>query len=1030
MARYWSDGYKSTEQVGSPAETTVTMVDRVRWDNKQDPLVFDDHPVLGSESPVTSDGIARAIIQLQSFVKQKDVELCYIDVIIQDDEAVLREKTYIDIRDAYNNGKTLILRFVDSDDKCAYFYDFQGNVFRFVMFEVTDVLNMYTYWISPDDLLHTEQYSTPYKRPNPEVLSITYGDTSIKYDGSKHASVNIPKVPAWALGDTKPKYDASEVGAEAKGVAASRVNAHNNSDTAHADIRNSIANIMSMFNTYATTAQLNSVTQTVQVYASAVQTLRQDAVLHTEVVDDMYTNNSHMPLSAKQGMLLRTMYDALKPVHIGVTMWNGNSADTIPYYSTVPLANAVPCTDGGGRLSTNPPVNALHCATKKYVDDAILSSVVITEKVEGQIPVITDCAAVPPLNIIPYGKSEQTQLSGKQMLVYPYYESDVTINGCTFNGENGHFSVKGTSTSGVSFTLMKNIPVGSYGVKVSNVLKGMHLIAYDLTSKVVLGIINNNGSTLKMTFTVTDEMDVMLYTNQSDAGVVVDIDVDIMMTTSDLIDSVGFEPYTGGQPSPSMAYPQPIVSAGQRYITGAQLFDISKVISNEYVVNNGDGSLTFTGAYPNNNGYHASSPNTLLDYAPLLEVGKTYTLNAVTTASSCKYIYLSGQNETWVFGTSKVITEAILNSYVNFYSDDVGIASTISDIMLNEGTTSKPYEPYTGGVEKVIDVGIEQKLLSGNMLDIPSKALLDSEYYGINSDGSLLIKKQDGRANSSVAVTQKLNAGTYTVSVPEDEKSANLKVEIFDTINSSFLLGYYFDTSSYVTFTVASDTEISIKAIRVDIATEVSCHLMLNSGTEPLPFQPYTEKTLSIPYVLREGDKIPYAEGKLLRGSAEYVFTGEEDFVDTYIETHGSITLLFPHKPDVPLLYTHGIWKQNITWANDNYLNFDITRLGITTLEEFRNLLREQYNNGTPCKIVYQLADPIETDLTDEDIQAYNALCMNKGYNTLVNDAGCVTEVEYVVDPKLFITNNYVDKAQHDALAARVLVLEQHVINS
>ena len=489
MARYWSDDYEKTEQVGSPAETTVTMVDRVRWDNKQDPLVFDDHPVLGSGSPVTSDGIARAMLQLQDFVKQKDVELCYIDVVIQDDETVLRDKTYIDIRDAYNNGKTLILRFVDSDDKCAYFYDFQGNVFRFVMFEVTDVLNMYTYWISPDDLLHTEQYSAPYKRPNPEVLSITYGDTSVKYDGSKHASINIPKVPAWALGDTKPKYDASEVGAEAKGVAASRVNAHNNSDTAHADIRNLIANVMSMFNTYATTAQLNSVMQTVQGYASAVQTLRQDAVLHTEVVDDMYTNNSRMPLSAKQGMLLRTMYDALKPVHVGVTVWNGNNVDTIPYYSTVPLANSVPCTDGGGRLSTNPPVDALHCANKKYVDDAILSSVVITEKAEGQIPVITDCAAVPPINIKLFGKSTQDgipsmenkveveshgesgSIGGKvlngNIITYPFVVEDGTTKNrvtCNYN-ENGEIILNGQSGGYPAFTLWKGkLPKNVYSL--------------------------------------------------------------------------------------------------------------------------------------------------------------------------------------------------------------------------------------------------------------------------------------------------------------------------------------------------------------------------------------------------------------------------------------------------------------------------------------------------------------------------------------------------------------------------------------
>lgn len=346
MARYWSGDYGNTEQVGSTVEVGVTMIDRIRWDKKQDALVFDDHPVLGSSSPVTSDGVARAILQVQDFVKQKDVELCYIDVVVQDDTQVLRDKTYIDIHEAYKNGKTLVLRFTDDADKCAYFYDFQGNVFRFVMFEVTDVLNMYTYWISPDDLLHTEVYSAPYKRPNPETFAITYGEDSVIYDGSEHASINIPKVYSWALNDTKPKYTASEVGAEEKGVAGNKVSSHDSDAYAHADIRNEIKNVAATFNAYATNEQLSSVLQAMQSYALTVQSLQYDAVLHSEVVDDTSTNNPSVPLSARQGMFLKSYIDNNRkeleeriddiaangvPVNDGYTLlyikWNGDITD-------------------------------------------------------------------------------------------------------------------------------------------------------------------------------------------------------------------------------------------------------------------------------------------------------------------------------------------------------------------------------------------------------------------------------------------------------------------------------------------------------------------------------------------------------------------------------------------------------------------------------------------------------------------------------------------------------------------------------
>lgn len=787
MARYWSDGYKSTEQVGSPAETTVTMVDRVRWDNKQDPLVFDDHPVLGSESPVTSDGIARAMLQLQDFVKQKDVELCYIDVVTQADEAVLRDKTYIDIRDAYNNGKTLILRFVDSDDKCAYFYDFQGNVFRFVMFEVTDVLNMYTYWISPDDLLHTEQYSAPYKRPNPEVLSITYGDTSVKYDGSKHASINIPKVPAWALGDTKPKYDASEVGAETKGVAASRVNAHNNSDTAHADIRNLIANAVNMFNMYATIAQLNSVAQTVQGCAAAMQTLRQDAVLHSEVIDDVSTNNSRVPLSARQGMLLKddiAKLESIKPTGTGVAVWNGRSFGCVSYYTTLPKDNQIPRADGGGRLSTNTPAYPLHCANKKYVDDAMLSAV-ITEKAEGQTPVITDCAAVPPINIKLFGKSTQDGIPSTETPIIPVH-----------HGESGS------------------------------------IVGKVLTSN---------------------------------------------------------------------------------------LFNINKIktVVTNTIENNGDGTITIKG--------NSVTDGCLLkEVAPALKVGDVVTLNAKTTATTRKYIYLAGKyNKAWSFGNYLTITEEMLNDEVYWYCDIVDgkqIPCTISEIQLVYGKEVKPYEPYS-----------EQ----------PFTAHTPNGLRGIPLGQTI----PDAIKNSPIHMN-----GVYWDSVEQKYYIGDTKNE--DGKDVQRIVSEVLDRTQF-------DGSVS------DLGTVLRIGFTLSNTT--------ISKINALCTQLR----------------CDYSYAG--DYEHFYIIANTSIVAF--------------IKKEHLVSADAS---------GV------RSFLEEN-----PLTVYYILAEPI---VTETDVQ-YDVV-MNYPNTTIVNDAGAYMEVEYVADPKLFITNNYVDKAQHDALAARVLVLEQHVINS
>lgn len=70
----------------------------------------------------------------------------------------------------------------------------------------------------------------------------------------------------------------------------------------------------------------------------------------------------------------------------------------------------------------------------------------------------------------------------------------------------------------------------------------------------------------------------------------------------------------------------------------------------------------------------------------------------------------------------------------------------------------------------------------------------------------------------------------------------------------------------------------------------------------------------------------------------------------------------------------------------------------ITTLEQWRAWLAEN-----EVELVYILASPIETPLTDAEITAFKALCSNKPTTTILNDAGAYMAVEYVADTKLYI---------------------------
>ena len=127
---------------------------------------------------------------------------------------------------------------------------------------------------------------------------------------------------------------------------------------------------------------------------------------------------------------------------------------------------------------------------------------------------------------------------------------------------------------------------------------------------------------------------------------------------------------------------------------------------NTGVFNNGDGSITVKSS--NNSSGMASNYNwTLRDYAPHLKAGETYTINASTTASVRKSIYLMQSKFTWNFGAARTLTEADLNSIVYWYADTSNNVSVISNIQIEPGEEPTKFEPYIGiiGTYPVDDEG-------------------------------------------------------------------------------------------------------------------------------------------------------------------------------------------------------------------------------------------------------------------------------------------------------------------------------------
>jgi len=135
------------------------------------------------------------------------------------------------------------------------------------------------------------------------------------------------------------------------------------------------------------------------------------------------------------------------------------------------------------------------------------------------------------------------------------------------------------------------------------------------------------------------------------------------------------------------------------------LFDFSKLpntITNA-TVNKTNNTITV-----NANTTNVGSGKTLKQLCPELRAGDTVTLNAVnSSAVADKLIYLYSIQTSWSFGTSKTITQDILNSSVYFYNKvNNPDANTISEIQIVRGSytsqTIPSYTPYKSPIEKTI----------------------------------------------------------------------------------------------------------------------------------------------------------------------------------------------------------------------------------------------------------------------------------------------------------------------------------------
>ena len=335
---------------------------------------------------------------------------------------------------------------------------------------------------------------------------------------------------------------------------------------------------------------------------------------------------------------------------------------------------------------------------------------------------------------------------------------------------------------------------------------------------------------------------------------------------------------------------------------------------------------------------------------------------------------------------------------------------------------------------------------------------------GVTGTNLFDVSKIEDTWNGSYGI--KNNNGVLTMVAPPNDSSISsnktlkelcpqLKVGetyILDAINSGKAHRIYLASVKkmweYRTSMVMTD-EMLNSVVRFYISANANDsgiihNIQVNKGDTVLPYEPYQEPqtlTISTPnglpgikvdsdgnYTDENGqqwvcDEIDLERGKYVQRIAKYIFDGTEAGEDKYLPTivvamnTDGITGIHPGKIES----NYG----TINYSNSSGRSFGFKTMnwGVNGINELRQFMKNKYDSGDPVIAQYIAKEPIEHDLTPEEIAAYKALYTNYPTTVISNDESAHMEVSYVAD-----TKNYIAKV-NEPLQKQITDLQNALIS-
>lgn len=200
-----------------------------------------------------------------------------------------------------------------------------------------------------------------------------------------------------------------------------------------------------------------------------------------------------------------------------------------------------------------------------------------------------------------------------------------------------------------------------------------------------------------------------------------------------------------------------------------------------------------------------------------------------------------------------------------------------------------------------------------------------------------------------------------------------------------------------------------------------TCYPQIEAAAAVTDYEPYkTAQTLPLPtpnglpgipvasggnYTDTSGlqwvcDEVDFSRGVYVQRTQVYSFTGDENVSAPYWDATGFYYNIGSYGYPAPIngseLVTtpcsHTTGRGALVQGTLFFRNIG----SFASQAEAKAWLKSQYNAGTSFTVLYQLATPVETPLSAEDLTAYAALHTNYPNTTIYNDGGAEMEVKYI----------------------------------